>query len=108
MTVVGAAGLGNDELPGRALDQPRIQAFLEQGQASTQSGFGNAQRSPGRGQAAVVDDLDKVVEIIEITHAYRSIHGTLKQNIMVYRAGWSCNSIFSMTCAHGGRSREEI
>ena len=68
MPVIVLADLGDDKAPGRALDQPHAEALFEQGDAPAEFGLGQLERAAGGGKAQVLDDLDKIIKIIQILH----------------------------------------
>jgi hypothetical protein len=66
--VVGLADVGDREVARGPLDQPHAQALLQQRDAPAQFGLGHAQRASGRREAAVLDHLGEVVQVVEVLH----------------------------------------
>ncbi|MNT11873.1 hypothetical protein D3C72_1467780 [compost metagenome] len=65
---VAFPGRGQAQAAGGALQEPYAQAFFQVRNPAGQAGFRNVQR-PGRGaEAALLDDLGEIVEVIEILH----------------------------------------
>jgi hypothetical protein len=64
--VIGLADVGHREAARRTLDQPHADARLEQRDAPAQLRFRHVQRAARGREAAVVDDLHEVVEIVQI------------------------------------------
>ncbi|MNN64206.1 hypothetical protein D3C81_1796370 [compost metagenome] len=77
MAVVLLADLGDREVPRGALDQAHAEALLQVGDAPAELGLGHVQRTPGRGEAAVLHHLGEVVEVVEVFHQ-RSPNRTLR------------------------------
>jgi len=50
------------------LDQPYAEALLQQGDAPAEFGLGFTQGAPGGSEAAVIDHLHEIVEVVEIVH----------------------------------------
>ncbi len=67
MRVIGLADVGDREAARRALDQPHPEPRLEQCDATAQLRFRHVQRAPGRREAAMLDDLHEIVEIVQIS-----------------------------------------
>ncbi|MNL32280.1 hypothetical protein D3C87_1541210 [compost metagenome] len=66
------AQLGHCKRAGGALDQAHAKALFQQGDAPAEPGFGDAQRPPGGRESAVLHDLDEVVKVIQVVHAFSS------------------------------------
>src|SRR3546814_18462318 len=67
-----------DREPARgALQQAHAQLGFQLADAPAQARLGNPQRAPGGGEATVVDDGGKVVEIVEVLHGYSSKFRTI-------------------------------
>ena len=69
MLVKRLAHVGDGKMPRRALQQAHAEALFEQRDAPAQLGFRHAQRAPGWREAAMVDHLHKVIQVIQILHA---------------------------------------
>src|SRR3546814_7248029 len=67
-----------DREPARgALQQAHAQLGFQLADAPAQARLGNPQRALGGGEATVVDDGGKVVEIVEVLHGYSSKFRTI-------------------------------
>jgi len=62
------ADLGHREVPRRALDQAHAEALLEHGDAAAELRLGNAERAAGWREAAPIDDLREVIEVVQVQH----------------------------------------
>ena len=68
MTVIVLPDLGHREAARRALDQAHAQSLLEQCDASAQLRLWHADGAGGRREAAMVDDLDEIIEVVQVLH----------------------------------------
>ncbi|MOA39264.1 hypothetical protein D3C78_1610270 [compost metagenome] len=62
------AQFGDGEGASGTLDQAHAQPFFQQRDTAAEPGLGNVQGASGGREAAIPDDLDKVVEIIQVVH----------------------------------------
>jgi hypothetical protein len=70
--VVVLADLGRQEVARRALDQPYAEAILRQGDSPAEFGLGFTQGARGRSEAAVINHLHEIVEVVEVVHGRSS------------------------------------
>ena len=66
--MVLAADLGHREAARGALDQADAEPLLEQGEPSAELRLGHADGPAGGGEAAMLDDLGVVVEVVQVLH----------------------------------------
>ncbi|MNY58416.1 hypothetical protein D3C86_1947490 [compost metagenome] len=72
LVVVFLAQFGHGERAGGTLDEAHAQALFQQGDAAAEARFGDVQGPSGRRKTAVLDDLDEVIKVIQVVHAYSS------------------------------------
>ena len=62
--VVSLPQLRYRKTPGRALDEAHTEAFFQQCNTPTEFRFGYAKRSPGLREAAVIQHLNVVIQVV--------------------------------------------